>query len=74
MIGLHGQAALDRNDPADRHIERKPERFGHLLDQRLDLNRLALGVPETDDITTRVAAVDGQHRFEPGIELAPMDG
>ena len=43
VVGLDGEAALDRDDPADRHVEGKPERLVHLLDQRLDLDRLALG-------------------------------
>ena len=43
VVGLHGEPALDRDDPADRHVEGKAERLVHLLDQRLDLDRLALG-------------------------------
>ena len=43
VIGLHGEPALHRDDPADRHVEAEAERLVHLLDQRLDFDRLALG-------------------------------
>ena len=43
VVGIDRQPALDRDDPADRHVERQAERLVHLLDQRLDLDGLALG-------------------------------
>ena len=43
VVGLDREPALDRDDPADRHVERQAERLVHFLDQRLDLDGLALG-------------------------------
>ena len=43
MIGFDGQPALDRHDPADRHVEAEAERLVHLLDQRLDAMVLRSG-------------------------------